>query len=81
MTYVGDYEEADHLCRVYAYPMNNNGFPVKYDEGQWLSPDALAETDLQYPYTIDAINAWQDPSRIRGKAISQAKARIDQFAY
>lgn len=81
VTYVGDYDEADHLCRVYAYPMNNNGFPVKYEEGSWVSVERLAELNLLFGYEKQAITDWLDPTKIRGKAISQAKARVDQFAY
>ena len=35
-SYIDDYDEGDHLCRVYGYEMNPNGFPVAYS-GEWLS--------------------------------------------
>ena len=81
VSYVGDYEEEDHLCRVYAYPMNNNGFPVPYQQGEWLPADALKEISLRFGYEDNAVSDWLDPTMIRGKGISQAKARVDQFAY
>ncbi len=81
VSYVGDYEEEDHLCRVYAYPMNDNGFPVPYQEGEWLPADALEGKNLRFGYESKVVEDWLDPTMIRGKGISQAKARVDQFAY
>ena len=81
VSYVGDYEEDQHICRVYGYPMNNNGFPVPYQEGEWLSSAELNDAELMFGYEATAIKDWLDPTMVRGKAISQAKARIDQFAY
>ncbi len=81
MSYVGDYEEEDHLCRVYAYPMKNHGFPVPYDEGSWLSVEAMAEAGFRFGYETTAVDDWSDPTLVRGKGLSQAKSRVDQFAY
>ena len=81
VSYVGDYEEEDHLCRVYAYPMNENGFPVPYHEGEWLDEGAIGHKNLKFGYEHGVVDDWLDPTMIRGKGISQAKARIDQFAY
>jgi hypothetical protein len=81
VSYIGDYSEADGLCRVYGYPMNWNGFPAPYTEGQWLGEAEIATADLRFGYEADSIRQWLDPTIIRGKGISQAKARIDQFAY
>jgi hypothetical protein len=81
VSYVGDYDEDQHLCRVYAYPMNNNGFPVPYQDGQWLAASQMEGARLQFGYEKTVIEDWLDPSMVRSKAISQAKARIDQFAY
>ena len=83
VTYVGDYEELNHLCRLYAYSLNRNGFPVAYREGEWLSQEEIsARLDrFQFGYEADAITQWLDPKIIRGKGLSQAQSRIDQFAY
>lgn len=81
VTYVGDYEERDALSRVYAYPMNWNGFPVPYHEGEWIDKTHLQDQQFEFGYERQAIEDWLDPSMIRGKGISQAKSRIDQFAY
>ena len=41
VSYVGDYPEADHLCRVYGYTLPGRGFPVPYRGARWL-PAGLA---------------------------------------
>jgi len=81
VTYVGDYEEGEALTRVYAYPMNWNGFPVPYHEGVWVDQKDLEQQTFEFGYERRAVAAWLDPTMIRGKGLSQAKSRIDQFAY
>jgi len=83
MTYVGDYDEGDHLCRVYAYPLNDNGYPASYAPAKWIPQSRLAGGDVRFAhdYTLRAIADWLDPSMVRGKGLSQAASRIDQFAY
>ena len=81
MTYVGDYDEGEGLCRVYAYPMNGNGFPVPYDEGEWVDECELAGREFEFEFECEAVADWLDPTMVRGKGLSQAKSRIDQFAY
>jgi len=78
-SYIDDYDEGDHLCRVYGYEMNPNGFPVAYS-GQWLSLDEVRERS-RYGYEAKAIEKWLDPTLIRGKGVTQAQARVDQYAY
>ena len=80
LSYVGDYEEAAGLCRLYGYELNNNGFPVRYP-GQWVSADDLARHNLGHDWLGSALKDWQRTDVVRGKGISQAAARIDQFAY
>ncbi len=80
LSYVGDYIEGDGLCRVYGYTLNDNGFPVAYD-GTWIDVDKLTATQLAHDYAIEAIQTWLDPNFVRGKGLSQAQSRIDQFAY
>lgn len=81
VTYVGDYDEQEGLCRVYAYQMNWNGFPVPYHEGEWVDQSELANKEFKFDYECKAVKDWLDPSMVRGKGLSQAKSRIDQFAY
>lgn len=82
VTYVGDYDEGDSLSRVYAYQLNGNGFPVPYEPaGQWLSLDDARDAALTFDYETGAIERWHDPNIVRGKGLSQAQSRIDQFAY
>jgi hypothetical protein len=83
MTYVGDYDECDHLCRVYAYPLNDNGYSASYAPAEWIPQSRLESGKVRFAhdYTLHAIADWLDPSMIRGKGLSQAASRIDQFAY
>jgi ectoine hydroxylase-related dioxygenase (phytanoyl-CoA dioxygenase family) len=83
MTYVGDYDEGDHLCRVYAYPLNDNGYLASYAPAKWIPQSQLASGDVRFAqsYALRAIADWLDPSMVRGKGLSQAASRVDQFAY
>ncbi len=81
VSYVGDYLEADYLCRIYAYPMNQNGFPVPYHEGQWVPQSDLGAQKFAFGYEPSVVDDWLDPGTIRGKGLSQAQSRVDQFAY
>ena len=82
VSYVGDFDEGDHLCRVYGYPLNDLGFPVPYTEGEWLSAPALESRrdDLSFGYEAQALGAWLDPAPIRGKGLSQAQCRVEHYA-
>ena len=81
LSYVGDYaEHSDGLCRLYAYTLNNNGFPVPY-EGVWVDTDTLTSAALTHDWLAAAVATWQDPNIVRGKGLSQAQCRLDQFAY
>ncbi len=79
-TYVGDYGEGEELTRLYAYPMNENGFPVPFP-GEWLTADDVRSGKLELAYLPAALEDWQAPDVVRGKGVSQAQARIDQYAY
>lgn len=81
VSYVGDYEEGDNLCRVYAYKMNWNGFPVAYSEGIWVTNSDLENHDFQFGFERQSVVDWNDSTMIRGKGLSQARCRVDQFAY
>ena len=83
LTYVGDYDEGSSLTRVYAFELNGQGFPARYT-GDWLTRSEVCErvADGQgFGYEVSAIDAWLDPSTVRGKGISQAQARSDQYAW
>ena len=81
VSYVGDFEEGEHLCRVYGYALNGLGFPVPYREGEWLDATKLQSAQLRFGYERRAVDAWLDPVPIRGKGLSQAQSRVDQYAY
>jgi hypothetical protein len=84
LSYIGDYEETSGLCRVYGYALNDNGFPVPY-QGEWISVAALNAADfaesLAEEWLLEAVTTWLDERFVRGKGLSQAQSRIDQFAY
>jgi hypothetical protein len=80
LSYIGDYEEGEGLCRVYGYALNDNGFPVAY-AGSWLPIEDIDVASLGLGWELNAVATWLDPSIRRGKGVSQAQARIDQFAY
>ncbi len=79
-TYVGDYAEGDALTRLYAYELNDNGFPVAY-AGEWLALEDALDAKLAHAYLPEAIDAWMAPGIVRGKGLTQAQSRIDQYAY
>lgn len=83
VSYVGDFDEGDHLCRTYAYTLTGLGFPVTYGQGRWLTRDQLvdAQDELRFGYEIDALDRWLDPAVVRGKGLTQAQSRINQYAY
>lgn len=80
VSYVGDFDEENHLCRVYGYSLNDMGFPVKY-EGRWFAVEELDPANCAFGYEAAAVRAWLDPVPVRGKAITQAQSRVDQYAF
>jgi len=80
LSYIGDFEEGEGLCRVYGYSLNDYGFPVPY-EGSWLKLSTVDPQQLGLGWELQAANLWLDPTIVRGKGLSQAQSRIDQFAY
>ncbi len=83
VSYLGDYDEGDHLCRVYGYELTGLGFPVAYDQGRWMTRSQLesASGEIGYGYELDAFDRWFDPNVVRGKGLTQGQSRINQYAY
>lgn len=83
VSYVGDFLEGDHLCRVYAYTLPGFGFPVPYRGARWLDRDELVvEADrLAVDWIPEALDRWLDPAIVRGKGLTQAQSRVNQYAY
>ncbi|MFT7601062.1 MAG: hypothetical protein ACI8TP_004012 [Acidimicrobiales bacterium] len=81
VSYVGDFDEGDHLCRTYGYTLPSFGFPVAYQSAQWFTRTELAAADLRFGYEVEAFDRWLDPSVIRGKGLTQAQSRVNQYAY
>jgi len=81
VSYAGDFEEDGHLCRVYGYSLNGRGFPVPYAGARWLPVAELSSDNGRWGYERAAVDAWLDPAPQRGKGLTQAQSRIDQYAY
>ena len=83
VSYVGDFPEGDGLCRVYAYTLNGLGFPVRYEGAEWMDRQRLqsAKPDLLGGWEIDALDLWLDDEIVRGKGLTQAQCRVNQYAY
>ncbi len=81
VSYVGYFEEADHLCRVYGYDLTGRGFPVPYRGAEWVPVAELAGRSLRFGYEDQAVADWLDPTPVRGKGLTQAQSRVDQYAY
>lgn len=80
VSYVGDFEEDNHLCRVYGYTLTGLGFPVAY-AGEWRSCDELDALEGAFGYEAAAVRGWLDPAPVRGKGLTQAQSRVDQYSY
>jgi len=81
LSYVGDFEEAAHLCRVYGYTLPGRGFPVPYRGARWVPVSELDDANVRFGYERSAVESWMDPTPVRGKGLTQAQCRIDQYAY
>jgi ectoine hydroxylase-related dioxygenase (phytanoyl-CoA dioxygenase family) len=82
-SYVGDYMEGgDHMCRVYAYRLPEHAWGIHAKGTVWLSLEQVQERagDLANGWELDACIEWQRPGMIRGKAVTQATGRADQYA-
>jgi hypothetical protein len=83
VSYIGDFPEADGLCRVYAYTLTGFGFPVPYAGTRWVSRAQLVEDRdrLAVDWLPEALDRWLDPTVVRGKGLTQAQSRVNQYAY
>lgn len=82
MSYVGDYADGGELSRVYAYRIPPHAWGVHTKGAVWLTAAALAERrgELAQPWAADAVAEWQRDDLIRGKAVSEATGRADQYS-
>jgi hypothetical protein len=88
MSWVGDYDEGDdHRCRVYGYRIPGHAVGVGALGGDpegvvWLTAAEAADRadELAEGFEADAVAAWQDPRLVRGKGVTQALGRADQYA-
>ncbi|MFN0028563.1 MAG: phytanoyl-CoA dioxygenase family protein [Acidimicrobiales bacterium] len=84
MSYVGDFEHArDHsMQRVYGYRQPSHAWGITEPGTRWLDAAELAARagDLAQPWLLQAIAEWQRADVVRGKAVTQATGRADQYA-
>lgn len=82
MSYVGDFEEGDHLCRVYGYRLPAHAWGIGAKGVAWLTADQLAAraADLGGGFEAAAAAEWLRPGVVRGKGVTEATARADQYA-
>lgn len=85
MSWVGDYDEGgDHRCRVYAYrlPAHAWGLSGVGPGTVWLTADEAAARvgELAAGFEAAAVAAWEHDPVVRGKGVTQALGRADQYA-
>ena len=54
---------------------------MPYEGASWVPLTELPAAGGSFGYEAQAIADWQDPAIIRGKGLTQAQSRIDQYAY
>jgi ectoine hydroxylase-related dioxygenase (phytanoyl-CoA dioxygenase family) len=82
MSWIGDYDEGEHRCRVYGYRLPTHAWGIHAGGTTWLSAEEAAEraADLVDGYEADAVRAWLAEGLVRGKGVTQALGRADQYA-
>lgn len=82
LSWVADRDRGSGRSRVYGYHLTGRGFPVAYD-GEWVTRSALESRreDLADGWIPEVVDAWLDPGPVRGKGLTQAQSRIDQYSY
>ena len=79
VSWITDVDNDSSLSRMYGYNIDEHAFPARFD-GEWLTKHQLQDRfDDDHPI-LDAIELWQDPALIRGKGVTQARARTNQYA-
>jgi len=82
MSYVGDYASGDGMTRVYGYRVPPHAWGVQIKGAMWLTAAQAAERrdELAERWAADAVAEWQRDDLIRGKGVSEATGRADQYA-
>ena len=81
-SYIADHAEGDGLCRVYGHRLSADGWGIAGPGVVWLDHDELSarQDELAAGYELDVVREWERTDLVRGKAVSEALARVDQFA-
>jgi hypothetical protein len=82
MSWVGDYDEDDHRCRVYGYRVPAHAWGIHAPGAVWLSGAEVGAraAELRQGYAPDAVAEWLSEDVVRGKGVTQALGRADQYA-
>lgn len=82
MTYVGDHADGAHMVRTYAYHLPAHAWGIHGRGVVWVDTAELhaRATDLEQPWALDAVAEWQRDDLVRGKAVTEATGRADQYA-
>lgn len=82
MTYVGDFPGEDGMVRTYAYRLAPQAWGVSAKGAVWLDEAELAARagELCFGWEAEAVSAWLHAPVVRGKAVTEAQARTDQYA-
>lgn len=77
-TFVGDYDEGNALCRIYAHVAEETPHvePATGSQAQWFTTEQVLRMgdDLSCGFESDALGRWHDKRVIRG--IGQSKRRV-----
>lgn len=82
MSYVGDYEETANMTRVYGYRLPAHAWGIHAKGVVWLSPAEIEarSADLAWGFEGEAVAEWQRAGMVRGKGVSEATGRADQYS-
>lgn len=81
-SYVGDYPEGEGMCRTYAYHLPDHAWGIHAKGTVWLTLEEARERagDLALGWEADACAEWLRPGMTRGKGVTEAAGRADQYA-
>ena len=81
MSYIGDYDEGDGICRMYGYTLpEGTDFGTDSFELDWVSESALKERATVFGWEAEAVDNWLHAKLIRGKGKSHVQSQENQYA-
>jgi len=83
VSYVGDFDEGSGLCRVYGFPSEEDAALMslagRHPTCRWVAQSGLKRVSAP-ELVCQAMVQWLAPGIVRGKGLSQAQARVNQYA-